>query len=213
MTDRPKAIVFDVDGVLVDSEPLHLWAWEQVMARYGIDVPEGDLDRFIGLPCTELLRDYQSRVGDRLPDAAWDEKQALFNDVMLTRLQPMPDAGTVMKALYRRGVPLAVASNSPSGRVKEMLAAIGVWSYVSAAAGIDEVETGKPAPDVYLLACRRLGVDPRQCLAVDDSPTGVAAAAAAGMTVWGYAHNFSEEVLREAGAQAVIQSLSEVLKI
>lgn len=213
MTERVSAIVFDVDGVLVDSEPLHMWAWEQVLTRYGIDVQEGDMDRFIGLPCKELLKDYQRRMGDRLPDAAWDEKQALFNDVMLARLEPIPEAGMVMKTLYRRGIPLAVASNSPSGRVKEMLSAIGVWEYVSAAAGIDEVDAGKPAPDVYLLACGRLGAEPARCLAVEDSPTGVKAAAAAGLTVWGYVRDFSEQVLREAGAGAVIRSLSEVLTI
>jgi len=213
MTERYDAIVFDVDGVLVDSEPLHAWAWGEVLTRYGIEAEPGEIDQFIGIPCTVMLQYFQDRGGARLPDTAINDKQALFDEVMPARLTAMADAPEVVRALHRRGIPLAAASNSPAPRVRRMLSAIGVWECFSTAAGIDEVPRGKPAPDVYLLACERLGVEPDRCLAVDDSPTGIASAAAAGLTVWGYAHDFSESVLMDAGAGAVIRSLSEVLSI
>lgn len=211
MTERFSAIVFDVDGVLVDSEPLHAWAWREVLTRYGVEAEPGEIDQFIGIPCTVMLKYFQDRVGDRLPDTAVDEKQVLFDRVMEERLTPMEGAPAVVRELHSRGIPLAAASNSPAPRVRQMLAAIGIGECFSAVAGIDEVAAGKPAPDVYLLACRRLGTEPGRCLAVDDSPTGVASAAAAGLTVWGYVHDFSEQTLREAGADAVIRSLSQVL--
>ena len=213
MTERFSAIVFDVDGVLVDSEPLHAWAWREVLTRYGVEAEPGEIDQFIGIPCTVMLKYFQDRVGDRLPDTAVDEKQVLFDRVMEERLTPMEGAPAVVRALHSRGIPLAAASNSPAPRVRRMLSSIGISTCFSAIAGIDEVSAGKPAPDVYLLACERLGVAPGRCLAVDDSPTGIASAAAAGLTVLGYAHDFSAEVLQEAGADAVIRSLSEVLCI
>lgn len=213
MTERFSAIVFDVDGVLVDSEPLHTWTWEKVLTGYGIDIAPGEIDRYVGIPCTELFKDYRAREGDRLPESAMEEKRALFDEIMPERLRAMEGAPAVLRALHRRGMPLAAASNSPVGRVEKMLEIVGLWRYFTAAAGIDEVPHAKPAPDVYLLACERLGVAPSRCLAVEDSPTGVTAAVAAGMTVWGYAHGFGEKALEEAGARATIHTLSEMLRI
>ena len=213
MTERFAAVVFDVDGVLVDSEPLHAWAWREVLTSYGIEVEPGEIDRFIGIPCSVMLKYFQEKAGERLPAAAIEDKQALFDQIMDERLVPMESAPAVVRQLHRRGILLGAASNSPAPRVRQMLTAIGIGECFSAIAGIDEVSAGKPAPDVYLLACERLATEPGRCLAVDDSPTGVASAAAAGLRVWGYAHDFSEKVLREAGAQTVIRSLSEVLGI
>mgnify|MGYP000424574366 CR=1 FL=1 len=210
MTQKYSAIVFDVDGVLVDSEPLHKWAWDQVLTRYGVAIGPGELDQFIGIPCEVMLAYFQEKAGISLPDAAIDDKRDLFDSAMGARLKPVEGAPETVRELHRRGFPLAAASNSPVDRVRDMLTAIGIWDCFSAAAGIDEVDRGKPEPDVYLLACERLGVAPGRCLAVEDSPTGVRAACAAGLTVWGYVYDFSEEALREAGAVAVIHSLSEV---
>lgn len=213
MKETFSAIVFDVDGVLVDSEPLHAWAWQEVLTRYGIEAEPGEIDQFIGIPCSVMLKYFQEKEGERLPDTAIDEKQALFDQVMGERLAPIQGAPEVVRELHRRGIPLAAASNSPAPRVRRMLTSIGIGACFSAIAGIDEVRAGKPAPDVYLLACERLGLAPGRCLAIDDSPTGIASAAAAGLTVWGYVHDFSEEVLREAGADVLIHSLSEALAV
>ena len=210
--DQYDAIVFDVDGVLVDSEPLHKWAWEQVLTKYGIEPEKGELDQFIGIPCEVMLAYFQEKAGDSLPDTAIDDKRDLFHKAMGARLKPVEGAPEAVKELHRRGIPLAAASNSPVGRVRDMLTVIGIWDCFSAAAGIDEVPAGKPAPDVYLLACERLRTAPERCLAVDDSPTGIASAYAAGLTVWGYVRDFSAETLIEAGAQACVDSLSSLTR-
>lgn len=210
---RFDGIVFDVDGVLVDSEPLHAWAWRQVLERHGIQVTPEELDRFIGIPCSVMLQYFQKKEGSRLPDTAIGEKQALFDRVMAERLKPVEGVPRLVRALHSRGIPLAAASNSPFGRVRDMLTVIGAWEYFAAAAGIDEVAAGKPAPDVYLLACRRMGAEPVRCLAVEDSPTGIAAAKAAGLTALGLARDFSAEELSEAGADRIIRGLSEVLAV
>jgi HAD superfamily hydrolase (TIGR01509 family) len=204
------AVVFDVDGVLVDSEPIHAWTWMQVLTRHGIEVTAEEIDRFIGIPCRVMLGEFQDRVGIELPDTVVGEKEALFSAVMPERIRPMKGIGDVLAVIHSKGTPMGAASNSPVGRVRDMLAAVGFDSYFKAVAGIDEVPAAKPAPDVYLLACERLGVTPARCLAVEDSPTGVAAAAAAGLTVWAYVHAFPETVLTEAGADAVIEKFTNI---
>lgn len=204
------AVVFDVDGVLVDSEPIHTWAWVQVLTRHGIDVTAEEFDQFIGIPCSVMLRQIRGGAGANLPNTVVGEKEALFSAVLSERLKPMEGIGDVLASLRGKGTPMGAASNSPVGRVRDMLAAVGFSSYFKVFAGIDEVPAAKPAPDVYLLACGRLGVTPARCLAVEDSPTGVAAAAAAGLTVWAYVHAFPETVLTEAGAEAVIEKFADI---
>ncbi len=179
------AALFDMDGLLIDSEAAIMRAWLGVAAQMGVELS---------------LRDYLAVVGRSAPDA-FAVLTALFGGkhrfelararviAELDALQedarfPLKDGALdLLAALLTQGVPCAVASSSPRGEIEARLAAVGVWHYFSAAAGGDEVARGKPDPAVYLLAAQRLGVDASRCLAFEDSHNGARAALGCGAKV------------------------------
>jgi HAD superfamily hydrolase (TIGR01509 family) len=172
-------VIFDCDGTLVNSEPLSGEAWRRTLAPYGYEVTDADLEACLGGTYTRTHAFLAERVQIPGPDELWPDLRrelfALFDE----RLEPFADAVAALAELRARGIPVAVASSSARERLDRALAAGGLHFDVSVAG--DEVEHGKPAPDMFLLAAQRLGVEPARCVAVEDSPPGVAAGHAAGM--------------------------------
>ncbi len=178
-----RAVVFDCDGVLVDSEGLVTEIWAAELERLGFAVTVADEERCRGRTdpdCYELLA-----VGRDLPPFA--EFDAAVRSVIEERyraeLRPFPDAANAAAALAFQGIPLAVASSSPRWRLDLALEVTGLGRYFEVTVAGDEVPAGKPDPDLYLAAAARLGVDPAACLAIEDAAAGAAAAATAGMRV------------------------------
>lgn len=183
MSARYRAVVWDVDGVLIDSEPLHLENLVRVCGRYGYAFDEVDNRRWLGKSFAEMWRMMPElrRLG-----RSYDELLGELLDYYVARVHAgmaRPPAPEVVAGLARRGVPQAVASSSPRRIVDANIAAVGVTAHLGASVAIDDVAHGKPAPDLYLAAAERLGVAPGDCLAVEDTGTGVAAAKAAGLGV------------------------------
>jgi len=175
------AVVFDCDGVLVDSEPIADAVWAEVLAERGYEMSQADGDACRGI--TEAATyDYFSGRADLLP---YDEHMAALDALRVPRfeedLEAFPDAADTVRALAAQGIPMAVASSSRRHALDAKLEIVGLGRYFDAVVGGDEVEHGKPAPDVYLEAARRLGVAPSACLAIEDSDNGAAAGVAAGM--------------------------------
>jgi HAD superfamily hydrolase (TIGR01509 family) len=172
-------VVFDCDGTLVDSEPLAGEAWALLLEPYGYSITEQDTLNVVGRPYSFTHAYLAERV--KLPDAEtlWLELRSILFRLIDTRLKPFSDAVTAVADLQVRGVGVAVASSSVRERLDRTLARAGLEFDVTVAG--DEVEHGKPAPDMFLAAARRLGVDPSRCVVVEDSPPGVAAGRAAGM--------------------------------
>jgi HAD superfamily hydrolase (TIGR01509 family) len=176
---EPLGAVFDCDGTLVDSEPLAGEAWRRTLKPYGYAVTDEDLASTIGIPYARTHAYLASRAD--IPDAQtlWPELKRELFALIDTRLTPFPDALQAVKQLRARGVRIAVASSSARERLDRTLARAGLQFDVTIAG--DEVEHGKPAPDMFLLAAKRLGVEPHRCVVFEDSPPGVAAGKAAGM--------------------------------
>jgi HAD superfamily hydrolase (TIGR01509 family) len=179
-----RAVVFDVDGTLADSEPLAGMAWDSVLAPYGVSRTEADDQVVTGRSFASTRDHYAARAPD-LPAAEvlWEPYAGRLLELLAGRLQPHRDAMGLLASLRARGVPVALASSSPRARMAVTLdtlglADLGVWAIAG-----DEVREPKPAPDAFLAAARLLGVHPQDCVAVEDSSPGVAAARAAGMTV------------------------------
>jgi HAD superfamily hydrolase (TIGR01509 family) len=178
-----KAVVFDVDGVLIDSEPV----WERVRrtftARHGGRWPDDAQDRLMGMSTAEWSAYMSEDFGLRLTPAQVAE---LVTAAMAAEYQAhlplLPGAVDAVRALAARW-PLAVASSAPKSLIETVLDAAGLRPCFAAAVSSEEVRRGKPAPDVYLEAAARLGVDPTACAAVEDSANGLRSAAAAGMAV------------------------------
>ena len=174
-------VIFDCDGTLVDSEPLAGEAWRRVLEPYGYAVTEEDLAACVGRSYAHTHAYLSSRAP--LPDAAaiWPVMSGELFALIDAQLQPFEDALIAVEDLTRRGVPIAVASSSVRERLDRTLAKAGL-SFEITIAG-DEVERGKPAPDMFLLAQERLGTE--RCVVIEDSGTGVAAGIAAGMPTLG----------------------------
>jgi beta-phosphoglucomutase-like phosphatase (HAD superfamily) len=177
-----RAVIFDCDGVLVDSEPLSDASWAGALADHGYVMTEEDVVAVRGTSEADCYRYFAARTA--LPEqsvmqAAVDARRlAGYPD-----LQPFADAAAAVPELALHGVPLAVASSSRGEHLRHKLRVVGLGRYFEVAVGGDEVPAGKPAPDVYLAAAAGLGIDPHDCLAVEDSVNGADAAVAAGMRV------------------------------
>ena len=176
-----NAVVFDCDGVLVDSEPIADEVWALVLAERGYTMAAEDAVACLGTsePTTYA---YYARRADVLP---YEEHMAAIDEIRIPvyeeRLEVFPDAFDTVRSLAAQGIPMAVASSSRRPDLDSKLALTGLDRYFDAFVGGDEVEHGKPAPDVYLEAARRLGVSPSDCIAIEDAEHGAAAAVAAGM--------------------------------
>jgi HAD superfamily hydrolase (TIGR01509 family) len=181
---RFRAVIFDMDGVLVDSEPLFLEAINATLAPYGRGIDEEQHRRVMGLGPREsvvAILDI-SGLGASLDV---DEFMDAYDVEVLARLgqqsQPLPGIRETIDMLNLRGIPLGLASSSRMTWIEATLRAIGMQNTFDAAVSGTEVENPKPAPDVYLAAAAKLAVPPADCIAIEDSPTGVRSASAAGL--------------------------------
>ncbi len=195
-----EAVVFDLDGVIVDSQRLHAREEHALLAARGILIPEIELtQRFSGVTMHDMLtvifreHGYYGSV-----DEAVTEKRERINSLPDAEFEPIPGAPELISALHRAEVSMAVASASGLPFINRMLRLTGLTDCFYTLASSRELlpGRGKPAPDVYLLAAKRLKVKPQACLAIEDGSSGMQAAYAAQMQVIGFVqpHLFQPEV-------------------
>jgi HAD superfamily hydrolase (TIGR01509 family) len=183
-----EAVVFDLDGVLVDSEPV----WEQVrrrvVAEHGGHWDPDTQDRLMGMSTGEWARYLSADLGVSLtPDQVADTVVAAMADRYREHLPLLPGAVAAVTRMAERW-PLGLASSAPRSLIETVLDASGLRPKFAATVSTEEVARGKPAPDGYLTAAERLGVPPRACAAVEDSSNGLRSAAAAGCQVIAVPH-------------------------
>jgi HAD superfamily hydrolase (TIGR01509 family) len=187
MTMRAAAVVFDNDGLLLDTEDAWTRAEETLFARRGRVFTIEHKRSLIGsarAAAAAMLEAMLELEGQG--EALMDELHELVMEEALAGVEPRPGALELLERLVDAGVPVAVASNSQRAFVERTLAGAGLLDGLFATVvSVEDVARPKPAPDIYLEACRRLGAEPGACAALEDSLTGVAAAAAAGMYVIG----------------------------
>jgi HAD superfamily hydrolase (TIGR01509 family) len=179
-----QAVVFDLDGVLVDSEPIHFRAANRVLARYGASISEAEYRTVVGLGEFATWDAWRRRYGMAIPieDLLAAHTQARLRDIA-GGVTPIDDAVRVARWLHASGLRLAIASSSTRAVIDALLAGLGLADvFPIRVSGEDPgVHHSKPAPDVYLSAAARLGLPPADCLAIEDSAPGVVAAKRAGM--------------------------------
>lgn len=205
------AVVFDLDGVLVDSETACYRLAAELAGGSGGDLDRADYARFVGVSPGEFwswLREVYG-LNQSLERLLAYKEQRLLGSYRTPEW--MPGAAEQLRALADAGMPLGIASSSPRVFIEAAMRASDVWGRLDAVVSVDdpEVERPKPAPDVYLEACTRLGVEPSAAAAVEDSPTGALAAIRAGMTVLVVANEWTEEAPFPAGVER-LGSLSEL---
>jgi HAD superfamily hydrolase (TIGR01509 family) len=205
-------VVFDCDGVLVDSEPHSVISWLAVLGRLGHPATAADIERCVGLgyrPTRDALAAIAPLPGH---DELWPDLLAALGDSYRSGLRRYEDAAAALERCERDGIPVAVATASPRQRLDLTLRAAGLAGrFVVSVAG-DEVAHPKPAPDVYRRAAELLGVDPHVCVAVEDTVIGAEAAVAAGMATLAVVRSHGDRAaLLATGARVVGEITAEAL--
>lgn len=181
----PKAVIFDIDGTLVDNMHLHAEAFAVFAERHGLPpLTREDRARIDGRRNSEIFPILFNREVPREEWLAYEqEKEGLYRELSRGRLEPMKGLHRLIERLTDLDIPVALATSAPKLNVEHTLAELGLAGDFSIIVRGDEVGRGKPAPDVFIEAARRLGVGAEDCLVFEDAPMGVEAAHAAGMRV------------------------------
>jgi beta-phosphoglucomutase len=206
-----RAVIFDVDGVLVDSYDAHFRSWRDVLAEHGLALDEAGFAQTFGRTSREIIaKMWGDGVDDARARAIDDRKEALYRDIVRDAFPAMAGAVALIDALLAAGFVLGVGSSAPPANVELTLACLGRGAAFSAIVTGRDVTRGKPDPQVFLLAAERLGVAPAQCVVIEDAPAGVRAAVAAGMASVALLGTAPAETLAEAGARLTVGSLDEL---
>lgn len=206
-----NAVIFDMDGVLIDSYQAHYESWCVVAAQEGIEFSRELFDRTFGRTSREIIRDvWGERAGDDAHVASLDDrKEVAYREIIARNFPAMPGVGELIDALAAAGFRMAVGSSGPPENVALVLNRLQRQRLFSAVVSGADVVRGKPDPAIFLLAAQRIGVPPSRCAVIEDAPLGIEAAHAAGMTAIGLASTGRQKD-QLAAADAVFDSLTAI---
>lgn len=199
-----KALIFDMDGTLVHSDPVHLEAFAEVLRPEGVDINE-EIYRstIIGRTNEAIFASLLPHLPVEKHEAYADEKEAMFRR-MASDLKPLEGLLDLLAWAETRGIRIALVTNAPRLNADHMLEALGLAGRFEVEITIEAVERGKPDPLPYLTALERLGIGADQAIAFEDSPSGMRAAKAAGLFSFGVLTGLSADEMREIGADGAI---------
>lgn len=206
------AIIWDVDGTLLDSAEQHFAAWSAYAAGIGRPFTRADFAATFGWRNPEIVRHlFDPSATDADCAAVGLRKETLYRDlVRRDGVSLLPGVPELLAGFAERGWPQAVGSSAPRGNLDLLLAVTDTLQYFAAVVSGDDVTRGKPDPEVFLAAAAMLGADPARCVVFEDAPAGVQAARAAGMRCVAVVSHHPAEVLAAAGAELVVNSLADV---
>jgi HAD superfamily hydrolase (TIGR01509 family) len=206
-------IIFDCDGVLVDSEPVSCKASSTVLQKYGVNIsPEEMAADFTGKSEKQMVLEIGQKHQISFPMGILDEIQDLYFE-LAAELQPMPGLVGILDLLRKHNIPMGIASSGTPERIDFSLKVTGLDRYFAVRCSASEVTHGKPAPDLFLLTAARIGIAPENCLVVEDSVFGIQGAKAAGMKAAGYTSSHAAELLLKSGADFIFDDYEHFLPI
>lgn len=207
-------VIFDCDGVLVDSEALACVVHADVLTAYGYPITAEQVHaRFLGRSAREARAEVEGELGRTLPDDYTAQLKSTIDRVFGEKLQPVPHVADTLSALTHR---VCVASSGTPTRIRSSLATTSlIHHFGEHLYSALQVERGKPAPDLFLFAAAQMGVSPERCVVIEDSVPGVTGAVAAGMTVFGFhggshCHPATADALIAAGAHLVFDDMRQL---
>lgn len=206
-----KGVIFDMDGLLIDSEPYWEKADAALFKRHGKHHTPAINKYIMGMKPSEIVVYFKKEYGfETEPEALLEERMSLLYEFLLADLTLMPGAKKLIQQLSTDGYRLAIATSGHSQEKASQIAErCGIRDYFSAIVSGDDVAKGKPAPDIFLKAAEAIGIAPEHCLVFEDAPNGVQAGKAAGMIVYGVNHEISiRSRLEESNADTVLTVLA-----
>ena len=207
-----KLVIFDCDGVLVDSEAIGNRFISEALTLAGIPISaEGALSQFLGGKLTQIKEDAEKQLGFSLPSNWVDEIYKKQFSEFRKNLKSIDGIEDVLDVLERINIPICVGSNGPLNKMEVSLGVTKLRDrFLGRIFSADQVKKPKPAPDLYLYCADRMGVPPQYCLVIEDSPRGASAGVAAGMSVFGYSGGEYNSALKEVGCTKVFDTMQEI---
>jgi HAD superfamily hydrolase (TIGR01509 family) len=202
-----KAVLWDLDGVLVDSAPFHFEAWQELFRSLDKGFSDADFRRTFGLRNDAILKDILGELTPAEVERLARRKEELYREVVAGKVTPIPGAIDLLRSLHRSGMKMAIVSSTPRENVSVVLRSLGLEDAFAAVIAEEDAPRGKPDPQGFLLAAKNLGVAAGECVVLEDAPGGVEAAKRAGMRCIGLASSRPREAL--TSADLVVDSLEE----
>lgn len=203
-------VIFDMDGVLVDSFRAHRRSWQETAPGWGVTISDEDFARTFGRTSREII---QTLVPGRFDDAQirqFDaQKEQRYREILDADFPEMPGASQLIRALHEAGFRLAIGSSGPPENVAIVARRLGHANLFSATVNGTEVKHGKPNPDVFLLAAKKLELDPSRCVVIEDAPAGLEAARRAGMVAIALTGTAPREILHRH-ADLIVEALQQI---
>jgi beta-phosphoglucomutase family hydrolase len=177
-----RGLIFDCDGTVADTMPLHYRAWQEAMRHHGAEFPEALFWEMAGIPTTRIIELLNEKHGWTVPVAEGAALKEQLYVELIHEVKPIEPVAAVVRE-YAGRLPMAVATGGTRAIVQRTLSAVGLLQHFTAIVTADDVPNGKPAPDIFLESAKRLGLPPGECLVFEDADLGVQAATAAGCKV------------------------------
>ena len=202
-----KAVLWDLDGVLVDTAPFHFQAWQELFESLGKGFTDADFRRTFGLRNDAILGDILGELTPAEVGRLAQRKEELYREKIGGRVTAMPGAMGLLRRLQQRGKKSAIVSSTTRENVRVVLSSLGLEDMFEAVVAEEDAPKGKPDPQGFLVAAEKLGVVVEECVVIEDAPGGVEAAKGAGMRCIGVTTSRPREGL--AAADLVVDSLEE----
>jgi HAD superfamily hydrolase (TIGR01509 family) len=202
-----QAVIFDMDGVIIDSHPAHRKAWHAFLKTLGRTISDAELDFVLdGRKRDEILRHFLGQLSEDAIREHGNRKDAFFRESSL-EVSPIPGVLDLLGQLHTAGIVAGIATSASESRTRHTLERLNLLDKFAAIVTGNDVDVGKPDPAVYQLACQRLNVPTGRALAIEDAVSGIQAAKSAGLACIGVAGHQSPQKLRKAGAARVVMNL------
>jgi beta-phosphoglucomutase family hydrolase len=209
--NAPIAVIFDMDGTLVATTELDFLAWQKLFSEYNVHITFEQYFPLLGMKSADMVKHFLKLVGDDAKDALFTKMQYFDDLVDKKGIELLPNTEILLSHLQSNNIPLALATSSRQRKMRRIMNDTGLAHFFTTIVTGDEIVHGKPAPDIFLLAAKRLSIDPACCLVIEDAINGVIAAKAAGMKCVAVTNTHPHHDL--SMADLVIDDLSQLLSI
>lgn len=206
--DTSWGVIFDMDGVLVDSYQAHFSAWQRMLPNHGLRMTEEQFASTFGQTNAEIFASLYPNLNPHEYPNLSEEKEAAYREIISVDFPEMDGAAELLDALNTAGAKLAIGSSGPSENVRAVLNVLPGGEYIKATTDTNDITRSKPDPEVFLKAARKIGLPPGSCAVIEDAPAGVKAGKAAGCAVVAITGTASRQDLSEA--DLIVDSLREL---